>query len=170
MGVIRQSILIRAEPERVFRAYAEEIDRWWPRQGTYRYSFAPPDRTPSQIRFEGGLGGRFYETFDDGSEYVIGEILVWEPPSRLCYSWRDPRWSISTEVEVRFEAIDGKTRVTVLHDGFDQIREGSTGYAVGLSEILAAFESWVEKREVGVLEVKEGGDGGSGGRGEDGCD
>ncbi len=86
MTSLQTSIRIRAEPPAVFRAYVKQIDRWWPRQGTYRYSFAPPETEPGHIRFESHQGGRFYEEFADGSEYVIGRIQVWEPPERLIYT------------------------------------------------------------------------------------
>ena len=53
---------------------------WWPRQGVFPYSFAPKSTRPLHIRFEATPGGRYYETFADGSEYVIGTISVWSPP------------------------------------------------------------------------------------------
>lgn len=140
--MIAESIEIAAPPERVFRAYVEDVDTWWPRRGTYRYSFAPPDTAPASIHFEPGTGGRFLEVFADGSEYEIGRIMRWEPPHRLTYSWKAPDWTRESTVDVRFIALSGGgTRVEVTHTDLDARLED--GYAIGLTEILAAFATAV---------------------------
>lgn len=140
--MITESIEIAAPPDRVFRAYVEEIDVWWPRQGTYRYSFAPADTAPASIHFEPGTGGRFLEIFADGSEYEIGRIERWDPPYRLTYSWTAPDWTQESRVDVTFTALPGgATRVEVTHTGLEARLED--GYAIGLTEILVAFAAAV---------------------------
>lgn len=46
-------------------------------------------------------------------------MLVWEPPRRFVLEWRlpEPEAHEKTEVEVRFEAFEAGTRVTVEHLG-----------------------------------------------------
>lgn len=142
--MIVESVEIAAPRERVFRAYVEEIDAWWPRRGTYRYSFAPATTEPASIRFESGAGGRFVETFADGSEYEIGRIERWEPPHRLGYTWKAPGWQQASTVEVTFTELAGdRTRVEVVHA--DLIAAIEDGYAAGWREILAAFTAAVEQ-------------------------
>lgn len=141
MSDAQESVTIQADKDRVFDAFVNKIDRWWPRRGTYRYSFASAPQQPHQIHFEPRLHGRFYEIFDDGSTYEIGRITAWEPPDRLVYTWRDPRWPGHTTVEVTFQERNGSTMVTVHHSGFGEgdVPDHSVGYQVGLAEILLAF-------------------------------
>lgn len=145
MSSIQESVVIKASRSIVFDAYVRQIDQWWPRVGTYRYSFAQPPRHQSQICFEPWCNGRFYEIFDDGSEYEIGRILDWQPPVRLTYTWRDPRWPAHTTVAVTFQEHDGVTTVTVCHTGFGKegIPDVSLNYGTGLAEILSTFGKWV---------------------------
>ena len=146
MTAIERAIAIAAPPERVFAAYVEQINAWWPRQGLFRYTFAPASTAPAEIHFEPMLGGRLYERFADGSEYIIGHILEWQPPQRLVYSWRAPDWSHKTTVEVTFSHQDNQTYVTVRHSGFDQLDQpgAGKGYGLGLdTDILPALQRWL---------------------------
>lgn len=145
---IVESVEIDAPSDQVFDAYVNHIDRWWVRRGTYRYSFAPEETEPQHIRFEAEPGGRFYEEFADGSEYTIGHIVDWNPPSLLQYTWKAPQWPVETTITVRFEETDGRTTVEVTHEGFgaDGVPDLGDGYAVGLREILGGLKAWVQDR------------------------
>src|SRR3546814_11037993 len=61
--------------------------------------------------------------FDDGEEWEIGAVRHWLPGERLAFAWRLPsfRDDQTTEVDVRFEAVGGETRVTVEHRGWETI-------------------------------------------------
>ncbi len=128
-------------PEQAFDAFVQQMDVWWPRRGVFPYSFAPETTRPLHIRFEGELGGRYYETFADGGEYRIGSITLWNPPAELAYTWRDPTWAGSTKIRLRFEETDDGTRVTYSQDGF-----ASAGvpwlipyYRIGCQQTLSAY-------------------------------
>ena len=56
--------------------------------------------------------------------FVIGRVVQWAPGERLVLSWRLPNFADaeSTEVDVRFEPIDGGTRVSVEHRGWSDLR------------------------------------------------
>lgn len=145
MSTVSESMRIGASRERVFEAFVSEIDRWWPRQGTYRYTFAPDGEAPGRLVFEGQEGGRFYERFEDGSQYLIGQVTVWEPPQRLHFTWQGPNWPAHTVVEVQFREAGGETEVIVAQRGFGQrgVPDWSKNYATGWEEILASFGEWV---------------------------
>ena len=124
-----------------FEVFVDGMNTWWPRRGVFPYSFAPETTRPLHIRFEGELGGRYYETFADGSEYLIGSITLWNPPAELAYTWRDPTWEGSTKIQIRFEATDDETRVMYTQDGF-----ASAGvpwlipyYQIGCQQTLSAY-------------------------------
>lgn len=117
------ALRIKAEPQRTFDAFVGEIGAWWRPSGLFQTT----PRAPGRLAFEPGEGGRLTETLADGKVFEIGAIRVWEPPKRLVFSWRQASFppDLQTEVEVRFEAAGGETRVTVEHRGFDRVPAGS---------------------------------------------
>lgn len=100
------SVEVAVDPLTAFKAFTEEIGLWWV-PGPINYW----DSTRAVTnRIEPGVGGRFLEVYEDGA-LELGRITVWEPGSRLVY-----RSSVDeTEVDIRFEAIDSGTRVSVEH-------------------------------------------------------
>jgi uncharacterized protein YndB with AHSA1/START domain len=149
-----QSIEIEAAVERVFGAYVEEINKWWPWQGKDNsYSWAPEGVEPSEIHFEPRAGGRYYERFADGSEYVIGQIKVYEPPHKLSFSWQGRDWPPGESLfELSFEAQGEGTLLTLTHSGFeifgDEADEMVQGYTMGSAEILGFFKAWLDENAV----------------------
>jgi uncharacterized protein YndB with AHSA1/START domain len=113
------SVRVSATPSRAFEAFTTKIGSWW--QPNQLFQFVP--RRDGVVAFEPRLGGRFTETYADGREFEIGRIEVWEPPSRLVFSWRQAsfRDGQRTQVEVRFEPAGDETRVTVQHTGWDTV-------------------------------------------------
>ncbi|MGK9167302.1 SRPBCC family protein [Inquilinus limosus] len=113
------SLRVATTPERAFTAFVQDIGLWW--RPNPLFQFTPGE--PGGLHFEPGLGGRFVETHPDGHVFEIGRISVWEPGSRLVFSWRQASFSPgqSTEVDVRFEPVGDQTRVTVEHRGWDSV-------------------------------------------------
>ena len=113
------ALRISAPPERVFDAFTTEIDRWWRPNRLFQFTRGRSGR----MAFEPGAGGRLTEVYDDGDVFEVGRIRVWEPPTRLVFSWRQAGFSADqeTEVHVRFEPVEDQTRVTVEHFGWDSI-------------------------------------------------
>lgn len=151
MKVVNETITVKAPIEKVFQAYVERIDEWWPRQGqNFRYTFAPRDGEPKHIRFEAKLGGRFYETFANGDEYVIGSITAYEPPHKLAYSWKSPNWNADTLIEVSFAQTSEGTTLSLRHSGFEALDEPelAEGYQEGTTEIFGILKTWLEEHIV----------------------
>jgi uncharacterized protein YndB with AHSA1/START domain len=113
------SLRVAASPQRAFDVFTSEIGAWWRPNTLFR--FAP--RSPGQLAFERGLGGRFTETLANGKVFEIGRITAWEPGSRLAFTWRQATFEPDqiTHVEIRFEAVGNETRVTVEHHGWDSV-------------------------------------------------
>ena len=116
-------VTVDVPPADAFDVFTRETDLWW-RQGP-RYRMA--GRHPGTIAFEPRAGGRLFEQWTSPAgprARDIGTILVWDPPARLVFSWRNSNFSASesTEVEVRFEPTRRGTRVTVEHRGWSAIR------------------------------------------------
>ncbi len=113
------ALRVAAAPRRAFDAFTQDIGRWW--RPNALFQFTP--RGPGVLSFEPGEGGRLIETLASGKVYEIGKISVWAPPSRLVFAWRQAAFAPGQEttVEVRFEAVDDETRVTVEHTGWDSV-------------------------------------------------
>ena len=116
--------VVAVDPATAFEVFTNEIDAWWKTGPRFRVN---ADRK-SAMRFEGGVGGRLLEVYDDASDdaFEHGRILVWEPADRLVFQMggRDFQPGESTEVEVRFETAEQGTRVTVEHRGWDRFPKG----------------------------------------------
>jgi len=113
------SLRVEVSPLRAFEAFTQEIGRWW----VPNPLFALTPRGDGRLAFEPGEGGRLVATFEDGAEFEVGRIDVWEPGHRLALTWRQATFAAdqATYLDVRFEAVDDETRVTVEHRGWDTI-------------------------------------------------
>lgn len=113
------ALRVKATPERAFAVFVGEIGDWWRPSGLFQTT----PRAPGRMAFEPEEGGRLTETLESGKVFEIGRVLVWEPPLRLVFSWRQANFPVDlkTEVEVRFETVGDQTRVSVEHRGFDQV-------------------------------------------------
>jgi hypothetical protein len=78
------------------------------------------------LAFEPRLGGRFTETSGTGEVFEIGRITVWEPSTRVAFTWHQASFAPDqvTEVEVRFDPVGEETRVTIEHIGWDRVPQG----------------------------------------------
>ena len=142
---VRRSVTVEASVERAFEVFTAQFGRWWP---------APHKIGRSALKtatIEPKVGGRWYEVGEDGSECQWGDVLAWEPPSRILLAWRigtDWRFNpaLLTEVEVRFVAVEaGITRVELEHRLLENMGEGAAVARAsyesegGWSSILSGF-------------------------------
>lgn len=110
------ALRIAAPPELVFDAFTDDIALWW--RPNALFSFTP--RSPGVMTFE---NGRLVERLPTGQVFEVGKVRVWERGARLVFGWRQATFApgTDTEVEVRFEAVEAGTRVTVEHRGWDSV-------------------------------------------------
>jgi uncharacterized protein YndB with AHSA1/START domain len=119
---VRMSIVVEAPIERAFRVFTEDFG-----------SFKPPEHNMLAVEiaetvFEPRVGGHLYDRGVDGSECRWARVLVYEPPTRVVFSWDiSPQWQIETdlektsEVEVRFiSETPERTRVELEHRNIDR--------------------------------------------------
>jgi uncharacterized protein YndB with AHSA1/START domain len=113
------AIRVKASPERTFKVFTQEIASWWRPSGLFTIT----PRGDGALAFEGEEGGRLVTKLPNGKTFEIGKILIWAPPERLAFSWRQATFTPeqSTEVDVRFEPVGEETRVTVEHRGWAEI-------------------------------------------------
>jgi uncharacterized protein YndB with AHSA1/START domain/predicted enzyme related to lactoylglutathione lyase len=135
---VERSILVQADPERVFEALTtqEAIERW----------FAVID----DVTFERRLGGRISfrdPTFGD----VLGQVTEWDPPNRVVVKFSQ-NWPERLEYSVWPES--GGTRVNVRQVGFAPIRDrdfGIPGLIEHLDQALALFITLARAGDGGIV-------------------
>ncbi len=110
MAPVHKTVVVDASPHRAFEVFTAGIDRWWPKSSGIG---ATPIR---KSVIEPYVGGRWYSEHEDGTEAVIGHVLVWHPGDRFAVSWEisaewkpDARAAFASEVEVRFLEEGGKS-------------------------------------------------------------
>lgn len=145
---VRKSILVECTPHRAFDLFTTGIDRWWPK--SHSLSTSPLRESVIEPR----VGGRWYTKQEDGSECVVGHVLVWQPGERFAVSWEisvewkpDPRTQFASEVDVRFsEPSPGHTLVELEHRDFERMGDepgakmrGAVDAEGGWSGLLGLF-------------------------------
>ena len=148
-AIVRKHVVVDAPIDRAFSVFTERFGDVKPPE--HNLLGAPIVATT----FEPRVGGHIYDRAEDGSECRWARILVYEPPTRVVFSWDiGPTWQLETdpdnasEVEVRFVA-DGptRTRVELEHrnidrhgPGWEAISDGVDGDQ-GWPLYLARFEA-----------------------------
>lgn len=138
-------IFVAAPPERVFEALIspEQILEWWRNDTVFL----------ERAEFEPRLGGRWgYETKQlvDGKRKfeVHGEVLVYEPPRLLAYTWianvhEDPLRR--TVVRWELTPARGGTQVKLTHNGLANEQKSRSGYSSGWPGLLERLGKFVQQ-------------------------
>jgi uncharacterized protein YndB with AHSA1/START domain len=132
---ISKSVHVKRSAEDAFRLFVDEMGKWWPlHTGKYSYS---PDRA-QDVFLEAHVGGRFYERYKDGEEFVIGHVMTCDRPNRIVFTWGAGE-EATTEVDVTFSASDGGTRVDLAHRGVEKMGEMAHGFEEGWDDVLGYY-------------------------------
>ena len=148
---VQSTVVVDAPIERAFTVFTDGMGSWWPREHhIMRVEVA-------EIVFEPRQGGHVYDRGVDGSECHWGRVMVYEPPTRVVFSWDiSLQWQLevdlqrTSEVEVRFLAEGpNRTRVELEHRNLDRHGEGwermrdavasPDGWDLGLRHFTARF-------------------------------
>jgi uncharacterized protein YndB with AHSA1/START domain len=134
---IRKSIRVERPPEISFKVFCEEIGRWWPRGPSFG------GKELADMTIEGQIGGRFFERYVDGTEYEIGRVTAYAPPTLVAFTWRAPSWQMATQVKVSFIAEGHGTRIELEHSGWEQANLDAQrrNYDDGWSTVLGHYQS-----------------------------
>ena len=109
--------------DHAFDVWTRRIAQWWPADHTVSAEAG------LQVVLEGRPGGRIFERRANGLEHDWGEVTIWEPPTRLGYTWHLKRdRSDSTEVEIRFLPSGAATRVEIEHRGWERLGAEGEGW------------------------------------------
>ena len=132
-----RTVTVAVSAERAFEIFTRRIGDWWPlsTHGCF-------DDEAAGVAFEGDL---LVERSKAGEEAVWGEVLAWEPPTRIAFTWHPgyAEGEPSTEVEVRFRAQGGTTVVELEHRGWERLgeraEEARASYSTGWVGVLDRY-------------------------------
>ena len=116
---IRKTIIVHCAIQAAFRIFTDDLASWWPLD-----THSVGRDSAETCAIEGRVGGRFYERFKNGEESLWGEVLRWEPPHALEFTWHPGREPDSAQtVEVTFTATGEGNRVELTHSGWASLGE-----------------------------------------------
>jgi DNA-binding transcriptional ArsR family regulator len=131
------SVLIRATPDRIWRAITDGLE-------TERYYYG------TRVDSDWSVGGRIVYTYADGSVAADGEVIEIDPPKRVLMSFH-PRWSPEVEAEgpVRqaweIEPVgDGVSRLTLVTSGMTEGGVIQGEFVGGIVHVVSGLKTFVE--------------------------
>lgn len=130
--LLEKEVFIQASPERVFQALTakEELERWFVSRAEFDLS---PGGT---LKFKWGPG-----------ECFSGEVLVFEPPRRLSYTWEADNPGINT-LTFELTAENDGTRLRLVHTGIGESEDWDQYYDevhIGWNEHFTNLIAWLER-------------------------
>lgn len=122
---IRRSFVVRVPQLRAYEIFTGRMVDWVPAE----HSLLEAAR--AQVTIEPRVGGRWFESGQDGARCDWGFVRNWEPPFRVVLVWQlSSEWqfdpSLETEIEVTFGAEgDDCTRIDFEHRGLEAYGENA---------------------------------------------
>jgi hypothetical protein len=106
-----------------------------------------------RVVLEPMVGGRIFEEHCDGRRFQWGEILEWDPPTCLKFTFHAGRSpETAQEVAIRFVPVESGTRVDLVATKWERWGPGAArarrGYGLGWSYIL---NLWAGRRTARML-------------------
>jgi len=122
MRPIVKAVEVKRSARDAFRLFTEEITAWWPLDTHTRAADAKGEKSV-RVTIEPRVGGRVYETLQNGRQLEWGEVLAYNPGRLFSMEWHLGRPAEqATEVSVRFEAHDKSScRVTLTHENWERL-------------------------------------------------
>lgn len=125
---VRQATLVRSDVDHTFDVFVRTLGTWWPVN-----PFSVGEDRVRDVTVEPRLGGRVYETWDDGHTATWGEVVVWDRPHAFGMTW--DLTPVPTEVQLTFRAVaPGLTRVAVEHSGWERLSDEEVARACALPD------------------------------------
>ena len=133
-----KSVHVKCGVANAFEVFTRGIGSWWPLD---ELALAPGE--VKEVVWEEREGGEVYEVSNSGERSHWATVLEWEPPSRLVLAWNILDRGDVTEVEVRFLAAHGRTRVELEHRGWENVELDAPtkrgDYDVGWDFVLGEY-------------------------------
>ena len=136
---VTKSVHVACDPAHAFTVFTRDIAAWWPLE-----THAIHAGDVREMVWEERVGGEVYEISNAGVKAHWATVLAWDPPSGLTIAWHvDADAPAPTEIEVRFLAEAGGTRVDLEHRNWERLgtaaAEARGSYDGGWEAVLARF-------------------------------
>ena len=143
---IVRSITVGWPQAEAFRRFTADFSQWWP---VHTHSIG--GKCVARVVFECKQGGLIFEQHHDGRRFQWGEVLDWDPPRRVRFTWHPARdKSTAQEVTLTFAPAGPEsigTRLELVAIGGENWGKGATharrGYSLGWAGIL---NTWAGKK------------------------
>jgi uncharacterized protein YndB with AHSA1/START domain len=136
---IEYTEIVDVSPDIAFDAFVERFAEWWPAVFTFS------GEKLAWIGLEPEVGGRCLERDVEGNELAWGEVIAYEPPERVVFSWWiqpdrtiDPNPDCASEIEMRFIDERALTRIEFEHRNLSRHGEGWGQ----MRQAMATREGW----------------------------
>jgi uncharacterized protein YndB with AHSA1/START domain len=110
LDAIRKSVVVAAPADVAWELFTARMGEWWP--------LATHSLGGDGTETAGITPQRIFERWRDGTEKTWGQVLAWEPPRRLVFTW-DVSPGSGNEIEVRFSPEGDGTRVDLEHRAWE---------------------------------------------------
>jgi uncharacterized protein YndB with AHSA1/START domain len=140
-NVVTCEIFISAPRERVFEALADarQTAQWWGQKEGYRLT---------EFNLDPRVGGKWSTSGSSpnmGATKIDGEILEFDPPRRLAYTWFSSWMPKNTTVVWELENQNGGTLVKLTHTGFADDVEQTKSHTIGWKMVLGWLQAYAER-------------------------
>lgn len=100
------------------------------------------------------VGGHIFMKWESGY-YMAGEFTALQPDKALSFTWHGRNEPAPTQVELKLQEQDGRTRITLTHSGMTDAPEWQTavpefkkGWQTGLDNLVSVYETGEDQRFV----------------------
>jgi uncharacterized protein YndB with AHSA1/START domain/uncharacterized protein YciI len=111
---IRREVFVAADPATAFTVFTDQIGSWWPLAELGLHGAG------ASVAF---TEGRIVEIKAGEPDAIWGQVLAWEPPDRLAFTWHPGRErggdAPASRVTVTFLPTSGGTLVHLEHAGWE---------------------------------------------------
>ena len=141
---IERSVSVSWSPDAAFKRFTADIMTWWP----YKTHSVGGPRV-RRVVFDQRVGGKFYEEHADGRRFQWGEVLEWDPPRKVKFTFHPSKEpATAQDVEVFFHPEGTGTRLTLVASNWENLGKGAArarkGYYVGWGYVLNV---WAGRRD-----------------------
>jgi uncharacterized protein YndB with AHSA1/START domain len=136
---IERKLSVAWAPDAAFRRFTAQFAEWWPHK---THSIGGP--RVKRVVFEQRAGGKIFEEHVDGRRFQWGQVLEWDPPHRVKFTFhpsRDPR--SAQDVELQFRPEGSGTHLVLTASKWENWGRGAKrarrGYDVGWGYVLNVY-------------------------------
>ncbi len=131
---IVHELSLTCTPERAFHVFTHEIGNWWDP------AYSSNADTYAAITIDPRMRGQITERHLDGSEHDWGEVLAWEPPTRVAFSFSLAQdRAFPTLIRATFVPSDEGTLLTFEHDGWTEYNADSRAKFTDWPQLLSRY-------------------------------